>query len=202
VAWRSSFSNRLNQLVGGQDPSPEERNVGINNPLRNPDWGHFSVATARLFFPNPLDPGWNPGTVYESFAWPDFPTLALLPVDPIERMLNPNRQAWLASGYNGFETSWTAAIVPVRKALDLRDHYAAEDLQERDGRTPVQLRVGGGGIEYADTSTSLLFRMLRNSFPSENARGKYATPEQREAVWEGWRDIDWGDPDIEEVIYH
>ncbi len=137
--------------IGGKSSSTQKRDAGLMNPLENPDWGHYAIATARLFVAKP-DSG-ETVKLMTSFPWDGDPIPGEEPLDPIGRQKNWERQRWLRSSYNLFEPGWTAALAPLRKAIDPRDYYTEDEMSAGD---------------FEDNSSSLILRLLKSSYWRKN----------------------------------
>jgi len=208
----------VGRLIGMENPSEAAREMGFFNPL-HPDyeargakmsekmWGHFAIATARLFWVDP-EAGAASGEVElrTRFSW-DGPPIPeeTEPLDPIGREWNWDRERWVRGAWNLFEPGWCAALTPVRTAVDARDYYTAEELAD---------------LSLRDTNTSLLLRILRSAYWRKNVTdsgyGWHNTDTGRQGPTRGWdamtappmqgehqgAPVDWSDPDIEQVLVH
>lgn len=170
ATWAPALKDRIWQRLGGtrevnvqagtstvHDPRTEtgteawqgvttEERTGQVNPFEEVDWGHYAVATARLHFPKEDAFGnveivhrfdWD-GTPIDDYDWD--PTY-----DPEPKW---ERIRWIQSAVNLFEPDWTARLVQVKEAIDLRDEYPSSRLDPSSG-------------DYVgDSSTALLMRQL------------------------------------------
>ncbi|MHC4883768.1 MAG: Tad domain-containing protein [Planctomycetota bacterium] len=208
AVWKEAVEDRFFEDVGRRDATLEDRRRGLANPLKSPSWGHFGIATARLVFWNydyeALRDDNGNGSLDAPSKAVTFPWSGIVgggsrpgwideteeEIDIIERPVHWHRQMWLRSHANLFNPDWDARIIPVKHALNVKDLYTVEEIDD-------------GLVE--DSGVSYLMRMIRGgrwrASPIDSGYGQHNVDPRVQGDW-GRLGINFTDPDVENVIRH
>ncbi len=197
----------VNNLVGTSSDSSSRR-LGFYNSMQENDeasvpsiYGYFAMASARVYMRDPD----SSSNMIENFSWDgDKEALGLdleNDLDVLDRQKNWNRQKWLLSSRNNFEPDMIAAMTPLSKAIDVRDYYTEDELNDE---------------ESTDSNLELLMRLKRYYYwlrhpwdatatdrhsdqSARNAWNSMSAPPMQNA---GNSAIDFEEKGIDEVIRH
>ena len=211
------FENQRQRL---RTEAPRGR-LGVFNPLRETDWGHFAVSAAKVMvgrWPDdviyPLNgppSGSDPEAVtVAAWPWTDFsgPVSSEM-LDPTGRLKNPWREEWLASHANLYEADWRAGLVRFSSAIDMLDYVVLFSSGDPPGTIILNELP-----EPEDNASTYLFRRMYARWRKSVISSGHGHHSYDAEIAEGWShmhappmqdhegSINWDNPDVEKVILH